>query len=436
MDRDVESRQLDIPERFTSLVGRTWRLIAVVSIAVAAPACSGHKGAMSDAGSQVGGAGGPDLGAGGVEARDGDSGGNAASEGTGGGAAGGISGGRGGSAGTTAAGGGGQGDSGGSPGAGGVMAAAGRGGAAGDASGIGGATGAAGAGGSGDAIPGPHCDGVPPTCGPMGDADCCASSVVPGGAFNRGSDARFPATVSTFRLDTYEITVGRFRQFAAGYPGNKPIAGSGKNPNNPADPGWDSSWPLPADRSALVITKRCGFVDYPPTWTDTPGANETLALNCLNWYEAYAFCIWDGGRLPTEAEWNYAAAGGAEQRYYPWSQPPESKTIDPSYAVYMFAQVASVGSKSPKGDSRWGHADLGGNLWEWTQDWLGDYPIPCTDCANLTMPFAGLDSTFALRSDRGGGVVFAGEDVRTSERGDHAPSDYQYDEGARCARTP
>ena len=60
------------------------------------------------------------------------------------------------------------------------------------------------------------------------------------------------------------------------------------------------------------------------------------AINCVNWFEAYAFCIWDGGFLPTEAEWNYAASGGSEQRYYPWSAsfPPGATTIDETYASY------------------------------------------------------------------------------------------------------
>ena len=90
-----------------------------------------------------------------------------------------------------------------------------------------------------------------------------------------------------------------------------------------------------------------------------PGANESLPINCITWYEAFAFCAWDGGFLPTEAEWNYAAAGGSEQRAYPWSNPPTSTTIDCSHANYDDCAalrepagdgaVNRVGSESPAG---------------------------------------------------------------------------------------
>ena len=58
---------------------------------------------------------------------------------------------------------------------------------------------------------GTSCVGVAATC--SGNKDCCASNVVVGGTFNRSNDGAFPATVSDFGLDVYEVTVGRFRQF-------------------------------------------------------------------------------------------------------------------------------------------------------------------------------------------------------------------------------
>ena len=110
--------------------------------------------------------------------------------------------------------------------------------------------------------PPPSCIGLAATCGPSGNASCCASSVVTGGTFNRGNDANYPATVSDFRLDTYEITVGRFRKFWSSYPGNMPAAGSGKNPNDASDPGWDGAWntsSLPASQAALTTSTTCEY---------------------------------------------------------------------------------------------------------------------------------------------------------------------------------
>lgn len=72
------------------------------------------------------------------------------------------------------------------------------------------------------------------------------------------------------------------------------------------------------------------YVDY---W-DAFSPTQNYPINCVNWYEAYAFCIWDGGFLPTVAEWNYAAVGGSEYRFFPWSVPPEAIAIDCTYASY------------------------------------------------------------------------------------------------------
>jgi hypothetical protein len=67
-------------------------------------------------------------------------------------------------------------------------------------------------------------------CGPSGNEDCCASTVVRGGSYNRGNDDQSPATITTFRLDTYEITVGRFRRFVDAFTPGMIAPGEGNNP--------------------------------------------------------------------------------------------------------------------------------------------------------------------------------------------------------------
>lgn len=282
------------------------------------------------------------------------------------------------------------------------------------------------------------CVALPPTCGPAGSDDCCASTAVPSGSFYRSYDVAadgmypdmgHPATVSAFSLDAYEVTVGRFRAFVeagAGTRASPPGAGAGAHAVIPGS-GWDPSWngEMVANVAALAAALACDATYQ--TWTDAPGPNESLPINCVTWYEAMAFCAWDGGYLPTEAEWNYAAAGGAEQRAYPWSDPAGSTQIDCTRAnSSCTSTLARVGATSPGGDGRWDHADLAGNVFEWTLDGSGAYIDPCDDCSNLTET--------SSRALRGGGWDNSAAEVRGAYRLSRPPNLRHRAVGLRCAR--
>jgi formylglycine-generating enzyme required for sulfatase activity len=151
-------------------------------------------------------------------------------------------------------------------------------------------------------------------------------------------------------------------------------------------------------------------------------------MGCATWFEGFAFCAWDGGRLLTNAEWNYAAAGGDEQRVYPWSTPPSSTLLDTSHASYEGASLRTVGGYSPAGDGRWGQSDLAGSLWEMVLDDHGEPPVPCIDCGDYGVA--------ARRVFRGGCAGCNAPDVRVAVRGVGETTVRRADRGMRCARNP
>lgn len=298
--------------------------------------------------------------------------------------------------------------------------------------------------------PPPSCAGLPATCGPSGTDDCCSiATPIPGGTYYRSYDVAtddmfpdmsFPATVSAFKLDRFEVTVGRFRSFVTAGKGTQaspPANGAGVHARITGS-GWDASWNslLVSNAAALGAALQCD-AQY-QTWTTAPGTNEDLPINCVTWYEAMAFCAWDGGYLPTEAEWNYAAAGGAEQRAYPWSNPAGSTSLDcsdanynPNYPSGPFCVSAGgtnrVGSESPKGDGKWGQSDLGGNVDEWTLDWYAPYSTTCDDCADLT--------SSGNRVVRGSDWANASPTLRAGHRNYTTPTGNRDEKiGFRCAR--
>lgn len=276
----------------------------------------------------------------------------------------------------------------------------------------------------------------PPSCAKLGErtcadtTSCCNALEVPGGSYIRDYDATeyvskdYTATLSPFLLDRFEVTVGRFAAFVNAYQNLRLEIGAGKSLHIESDAGWQSSSALPLDRNALEETLDCAGGDW------ISGQNEylNLPINCVSFYVAYAFCIWDGGRLPTEAEWNFAASGGAEQREYPWST-AANMGLDSDRAFYD--QVAGipieVGQK-PLGIGRWGHSDLAGNVAEWTLDYYSpQYPSTlCNDCLNTAEQ--------ATRSVRGGGYRFNESAQKSSARRSFAPNATRSFIGIRCAR--
>jgi formylglycine-generating enzyme len=312
----------------------------------------------------------------------------------------------------------------------------------------------------------PSCKDLPATCG-EGES-CCTTILLPEGTFSRGYDATgfdrqdgqpiqgwqksgaAPAQMRPFRLDRYEVTVGRYRKFVDSYdtwilnnPIGAPLGRAGANSWIPGSEWRSDKWtPLVAKTSAELRTHLtpdgCGGL---PSFTPTAGENENKPVNCVWWYDAFLFCIWDGGRLPTEAEWNYAAAGGDEQRAFPWSRPPDAHVFQPRDAVVNHGTatlgVEPVGSILDR-DGRWGHRDLAGNVWEWVLDTcdvctadpteLATYAsASCTQCATL-----GYDN----RIMRGGSWKFAAEYARTAYRFALSPGGSFPDIGVRCARNP
>lgn len=145
--------------------------------------------------------------------------------------------------------------------------------------------------------------------------------------------------------------------------------------------------------------------------------------NCLTWFEAQAHCEARGGRLPTEAEWEYAARG-PDALHFPWGN-----GFAADHAVYSDNsdyQTAAVGSR-PQGASWVGALDMSGNLWEWTLSAAQHYPYDADDRRNDN-----LGSTAIRRVRRGGFFGNSSRSLRSASRFIASPNDSGYSVGSRC----
>jgi formylglycine-generating enzyme required for sulfatase activity len=141
-------------------------------------------------------------------------------------------------------------------------------------------------------------------------------------------------------IDRYEVTNAAFRAFVD--------AGGYVTPSYWSDAG--RAW-LSGQRPA-ALPSPC------------PGDRPDQPRRCVTWFEADAYARWRSGRLPTEAEWEYAARG-PESKRYPWGN-----TFEPTRCNVVGATGATAVGAFPKGASWVGAEDMAGNAMEWVSDWL------------------------------------------------------------------
>lgn len=214
------------------------------------------------------------------------------------------------------------------------------------------------------------CVHLSPSCVDQSVAGCGARTIE-GGSFKMGwskAGAEIswqPVKVSTFVVDAYEVTVARFRRFwQAGHPVPSPITYPGGRAVNAT---YVADEPEPTtDNDAY-------------NWSSQAGLREAYPINRVSWEAAFAFCAWDGGRLPTEAEWEYVASGrkveGLEPgRLYAWGDAEPTCALAHGLACSP-ATALGADALSPIG----GVFEMAGNISEWTVDTYETYGGSCWD---------------------------------------------------------
>ncbi|MBI3792585.1 MAG: SUMF1/EgtB/PvdO family nonheme iron enzyme [Gemmatimonadetes bacterium] len=214
-------------------------------------------------------------------------------------------------------------------------------------------------------------------------------------------------TVSDFRLDRYEVTNARFQAFVT------------------ARPEWS--------RARLPAALHNGH--YLEHWTDgaPPADKADHPVTFVTWHAAQAFCTWAGGRLPTEAEWEFAARAG-DEREFPWGDaPPTPERVNAGAS--KLNGTTPVGRYAP---NPLGLYDMAGNVWEFTLDaWVSGYPPEpqVNPLAGGPVP-ADPRAVTGRRVLRGASFGGGAANLRTRWRDSHLVTNAVAFVGFRCAYPP
>ena len=268
----------------------------------------------------------------------------------------------------------------------------------------------------------PHA--VPPGC-PSGTIQ------IPGGSFFMGSDDGLelekPAhqvSLAPYCIDEFEVSVDQYKACSD--------AGRCKRA------GITNDWPSITDKERKAFDPLCNFRD--------PAGKARHPVNCVDWEMAEKFCREQGRRLPSEAEWEFAARG-PDGRKYPWGDDDPAaghlnacgkecvawgvKNGIEEKAMYQvddgYANTAPVGS-FPKGASRYGVQDVVGNVWEWVADWYGAYGKD--EVKQPSGPATGEERVIRGGAWNGSYPSW----VRPTFRYKDAPTKRSYGIGFRCAK--